>query len=159
MRRFASRRAYLVHDPDTDADYINGKIFYPSPATALANIAGYRRIVLDQSFNLGKNVFGTQPGSIPFTFRSDGEVLDAERRPIPAGDVIESRPWGEDGVGITPTGIVRVDAEGRPVDIDGRPVDIEIYPEHAVGHVSTGGTFQTRYNPILSDQPVRKTGK
>lgn len=156
MRHYASRRAYLYHDPETDADYIKGTVFYPFSTTVLANIAGYRRIVLDQSFNLGKNVFGSQPGAIPFTFRSDGEVLDSARRRIPAGDVIESRPWGEDGIGLTPTGIVRVDKQGRPVDKQGRPVDIEAFPEKADGHVSAGGTFQTRYNPILADTPVRR---
>jgi hypothetical protein len=156
MRQYASSRSYLIHDPESGKDFIKGAVFYPSRETVLSNIAGYRRIVLDQSFNLGKNVFGSQPEAIPFTFRSDGTVLDGDREIIPLGAVIGSRPWGEDGVGITPTGVVKVNADGLPVDEDGRVVDIETSPEKAVGHVSQGGTFETRYNPIIKGKPVTK---
>jgi len=156
MRHYAASRAYLYHDPETDRDYIKGNIYYPSKETMEANIAGYRRIVLDQSFNLGKNVFGTQPEAIPFTFRSDGTVRNGMGELIPLGQVIDSRPWGEDGIGITPTGIVAVNEQGEPVDENGRVVDIEVNPEDAEGHLSRGGTFETRYNPIVSDKAVQK---
>jgi len=156
MRHYASSRSYLTHDPGSGRDFIRGTVFYPGRETALTNIAGYRRIVLDQSFNLGKNVFGSQPEAIPFTFRSDGTALNADRDIIPLGGVIDSRPWGEDGVGVTPTGVVKVNDEGLPVDEDGLVVDIETSPEKAVGHVSRGGTFETRYNPIICGKPVVK---
>jgi hypothetical protein len=156
MRHYASSMSYLYRDGRSGYDYIKGKIFYPFPSTMLANIAGYRRIVLDQSFNLGKNVFGTQPEAIPFTFCSDGTVLDGEGRTIPISSVIDSRPWGEDGVGITPTGIVKVNKDGQPVDKEGNVVDIEANPEKAVGHISSGGTFETRYNPIIKGEPVKR---
>jgi hypothetical protein len=156
MRHYASNRSYLTRDRESGKDFIKGTVFYPNRETALANIAGYRRIVLDQSFNLGKNVFGSQPEAIPFAFRSDGTVLNADREIIPLGAVIDSRPWGEDGVGVTPTGVVKVSAEGLPVDDAGRVVDIEISPERAVGHVSQGGTFETRYNSIIKGKPVTR---
>ncbi|MBN1273130.1 MAG: hypothetical protein JXB26_12745 [Candidatus Aminicenantes bacterium] len=156
MRHYALSQSYLALDAETGEYTIKGFIFYPLPQTMRSNIAGYRRIVLDQSFNLGKNVFGSQPESIPFTFRSDGTILDGEGNLIPLGAVIESRPWGEDGVGITPTGIVKVNEKGEPVDAEGNVVDINKEPEKAVGHVSTGGTFETRYNPIIKRTPVKK---
>jgi len=156
MRHYASHRGYLYRDAETGNDYIKGNIFYPMPVTMLANIAAYRRIVLDQSFNLGKNVFGTHSDAIPFTFRSDGTVLDDKGKIIPVGNVIDVRPWGDDGVGTTPTGIVGVDSNGNPIDETGAVVDIEKNPEKAVGHVTKGGTFETRYNPIITDQPVKK---
>ncbi|MDW7761340.1 MAG: hypothetical protein SCM96_11995 [Acidobacteriota bacterium] len=156
MRDYAAAREYLAYDKSDDAYYIKGSIFYPFLSTMKANIQLYRKIVLDQSYNLGKDVFGTEPGHVPFTFRSDGTVLDASRKTIAAGEVIASRPYGEDGVGVTPTGLVAVNADGVPVDKDGNPVDIEEAPERAAGHVSTGGTFDTMYNPILTDRPVRK---
>jgi hypothetical protein len=115
------------------------------------NIFLYRKIVLDQSFNLGKDVFGLETDHVPFTFRSDGAVKDCQGKLIPVGEIITSRPYNEKGEGITPTGIVRVNAEGKPVDKDGNPVDLETGPERADGHFSTGGVFDTRYNPILSD--------
>jgi len=155
MRHYASSRSYLYFDQKSGYSYIKGDIFYPTESTMLGNIAGYRRIVLDQSFNLGKNVFGIQPGHVPFTFRSDGTVLDGEREIIPLGQVIYSRPWDEEGVGTTPTGIVKVNEKGKPVDKEGNVVDIEKNPEDAVGHVNKGGTLETRYNPILTDKPVR----
>lgn len=159
MRHYASSRSYLFHDPESGKDYIKGNIFYPTQETMRANITGYRRIVLDQSFNLGKNVFGAQPEAIPFTFRSDGTVLDGEGKIIPVGTVIYSRPWGDDGVGITPTGIVKVNEEGLPIDEEGNAVDIERNPGRAAGHISKGGTFETRYNPIIKAEPVSKKKK
>lgn len=159
MRRFAAENAYLDYNAEKDEYFIKGSIFYPSVETMQGNIAAYRRIVLDQSFNLGKHVFGLGPGAIPFTFRSDGEVLNARREPIPVGEVIDGRPYGEDGVGTTPTGLTPVDDQGRPVDAEGNPVDLETHPEHAAGHISRGGTFDTRYTPILSDRKVRPEKK
>jgi len=156
MRHYASNRAYPYQDVATGNSYIKGNIFYPMPATMLSNIAAYRRIVLDQSFNLGKNIFGTHSDAIPFTFRSDGTVLDDKGNIIPVGDVIYVWPWGDDGVGITPTGIVGVDSDGNPIDEKGVVVDIEKNPESAVGHVTKGGTFETKYNPIITDNPVIK---
>ncbi len=156
MRQYASSWSYLYQDPETGKDFIKGNIFYPTEETMLANIAAYRRIVLDQSYNLGKNIFGTQPEQIPFTFRSDGRIKNSKGEVIPAGEVIESRPWREDGVGNTPTGIVRVNDKGEPVDEKGNVVDIEKNPEDAVGHIQKGGTFETRYNPIITDKPIEK---
>jgi hypothetical protein len=121
-----------------------------------SNILRYRTIVLDQSYNLGKDVFGTENGHVPFTFRSDGSVRDAQGRAIPVGGIITSRPYGQDGVGLTPTGIVAVNATGEPVDADGTAVDITRHPELAAGHLSTGGTFFTLYSPILGEIPVRR---
>ncbi len=154
MRHFAAAHAYLYHDSETGKDYIKGSVFYPSEKTMKAHIAGYRRVVLDQSFNLGKATFGTQADAIPFTFRSDGTVRNSERRLIPVGHVIDSRPWGPEGVGTTPTGIVRVNAKGQAVDPHGKIVDLNQSPEQAQGHVTAGGTFDMRYTPILQDQPV-----
>jgi hypothetical protein len=159
MRRYASSRSYLYNDAASGNYYIKGTIFYPFEKTMKANIAGYMRIVLDQSFNLGKNVFGTQPGHIPFTFRSDGTVVDADGTVIPIGAVIVSRPWGDDGVGITPTGIVKVNEKGEPIDEDGNVVDIDRNPEDAASHLSKGGTFETKYNPIITDRPVKTKPK
>jgi hypothetical protein len=51
---------------------------------------------------------------------------------------------------------VAVDSNGNPVDETGAVVDIEKNPENAVGHVTKGGTFETKYNPIISDRPVTK---
>ncbi len=156
MRQYASSWSYLYKDSETGKHYIKGNIFYPTESTMLANIAAYRRIVLDQSYNLGKNVFGTQPEQIPFTFRSDGTILNSERKVIPLGHIIDSRPWNEDGIGITPTKIVKVNEKGEPVDENGNVVDIEVNPENAVGHISKGGTFETKYNPILTNKPIKK---
>ena len=156
MRHYAREKAYLDHDEKSDAYFIRGSVFYPSEQTMQENIQGYYKIVLDQSFNLSKHVFGEQPEGIPFTFRSDGTVLDADRKIIPVGEVINGRPWGEDGVGTTPTGIVEVNDEGLPVNAEGVPVDLGEHPEQAAGHVSTGGTFDMMYNSILSDIPVRR---
>ncbi|MBN2492589.1 MAG: hypothetical protein JXQ29_17210 [Planctomycetes bacterium] len=159
LRHYARSLSYLEHDRDEDAWYIKGAVFYPTDHTMQLNIQLYRKIVLDQSFHLGKDVFGTERTHVPFTFRSDGTVLDARREVIPVGAVITSRPYDRDGVGTTPTGIVAVNEDGVPVDRDGNPVDIGLNPERAVGHHSTGGTFETLYNPILGDRPVRKAGR
>ena len=159
MKHYAGNRRYLYVEKQSGAAYIKGNIFYPSEQTMLANIAGYRKIVLDQSFNLGKNVFGSQPDAIPFTFRSDGFVKDEKGGLIPAGHVIDSRPYDKEGIGTTPTGIVRTNEKGEAVDAGGQAVDIEKSPHLAVGHVSTGGTFDPRYNPIIGTRTVRKGKK
>jgi hypothetical protein len=156
MRHYTANGEYLYFDRADDAYYIKGNIFYPTEETMKRNIQLYRKIVLDQSYNLGKDVFGTEPEHVPFTFRSDGTVIDAEGNVIPVGEVITSRPFDEHGEGITPTGIVAVNEEGIPVDADGNPVDVDEEPERAVGHISTGGTFDMMYNPIISDRPIRK---
>jgi len=156
MRSYVASRGYL--DRDTKADdsyYIKGSLLYPSPQTMKDNIGLYRKIVLDQSYNLGKDVFGSEPGNVPFTLRSDGTVKNAAGGIIPVGEIIISRPYDEEGTGTTPTGIVRVNGKGEPVDADGNTVDIESNPEKAVGHISTGGTFDTMYNPTLSDIPIQ----
>lgn len=154
MRHYAQEAEYLYFDREKDQWFIKGSVFYPSENTMKNNIALYRRIVLDQSYNLGKDVFGTESDHVPFTFRSDGEVLAADGSPIPVGAVITSRPYNEDGEGFTPTGLVAVNEEGEPIDADGNPVGKEYY--RAVGHVTKGGTFDMMYNPLLSDKPFRK---
>lgn len=156
MRYYAGGREYLYFDRDDNAYYIKGNIFYPSEETMKNNIHLYRKLVLDQSFNLGKDVFGTEQTHVPFTFRSDGTVVDADGNIIPAGSVITSRPYGPDGEGTTPTGIVAVNDDGEPVDEYGNVVDIDEEPERVVGHISTGGTYHPLYNPIPDDEPVRK---
>ncbi len=156
MRHYSKNLAYLYVDEKSDNHFIKGNIFYPTHETMKLNIQGYRKIVLDQSFNLGKDAFGSESDNIPFTFRSDGSVLDEHRNLIPAGEVISSRPFNEEGVGITPTGIVLVDSEQNVVDRHGNPIDPLVEPEKAVGHISTGGTFDTRYNPILSGKVVKR---
>jgi hypothetical protein len=156
MRSYAEQKEYLYYDRADDVYYIKGSVFYPTQETMHANIYLYRKIVLDQSYNLGKDVFGMENQHVPFTFRSDGSVINAEGNSIPAGEVITSRPYNEEGVGITPTGIVAVNEEGEPIDAEGNPVDITLEPHRAQGHISSGGTFNTMYNPILSDRHVRK---
>jgi hypothetical protein len=156
MNHYAGHRQYLFVDSQSGESYIKGSIFYPAEKTMLANIAGYRKIVLDQSFNLGKVAFGNQPDAIPFTFRSDGSVRNEKGELIPAGRVIDSRPYNQEGIGTTPTGIVQTNANGEAVDADGQVVDIEKNPELAVGHISNGGTFDSRYNPIIGIRKVNK---
>jgi hypothetical protein len=117
-----------------------------------ANIQGYRKIVLDQSYNLGKDVFGNQADHIPFTFRSDGTVLDEKNQVIPVGEVIYSRPFNEDGEGITPTGIV----EGDAFDANGKLVREVTEKDRIAGHLIYSGTLDKYYNPILSGIPIRK---
>ncbi|MFZ7127649.1 MAG: hypothetical protein ACOWWM_15945 [Desulfobacterales bacterium] len=155
MRAYVASREYLDQDEQTGIGHIKGSLMYPSPQTMKSNIRRYRKIVLDQSYNLGKAVFGTASDNVPFTFRSDGTVKNAAGEIIPVGEIITSRPYDDEGIGITPTGIVKVNAAGEPVDSAGNPVDIAVDPENTVGHVSTGGTFDTLYNPILSDIPLR----
>lgn len=155
MRSYVSDLGYLDQDKKTGDSYVKGSLLYPSEQTMKNNILLYRKIVLDQSYNLGKDVFGTEPDNVPFTLRSDGTVKNAAGEIIPVGEIITSRPYDEEGSGTTPTGIVKVNDKGDPVDEAGNPVDIETSPEKAVGHISTGGTFDTLYNPILSDTPIR----
>jgi len=155
-RDYANEKAYLYRDPELGVDFIKGSVLYPSDESVRRNIRSYYRIVLDQSFNLSKHSFGDESDGIPFTLRSDGSVLDGDRRRIPVGEVITGRPWGEDGVGVTPTGIVRVNENGEPVEREGRLVDVNKHPERAVGHVSTGGTFDMMYNPILGNRPIQR---
>lgn len=154
MRAYVADLEYLYHDKETGSSYIKGSLLYPSQQTMKNNISLYRKIVLDQSYNLGKDVFGSETDNVPFTFRSDGTVKDADGNIIPTGQIITSRPYDEEGTGTTPTGIVKVNRQGIPVDSEGNTVDIEANPEKAVGHISTGGTFDTMYNPILSDRPL-----
>ncbi|MFZ7111160.1 MAG: hypothetical protein ACOWYE_05710 [Desulfatiglandales bacterium] len=154
MRAFVAGRQYLQLDRQSNELFVKGSLLYPTEETMKSNIELYRRIVLDQSYNLGKDVFGDEPGNVPFTFRSDGSSKDATGKLIPVGGIIASRPYNEKGEGINPTGIVGVNAYGRPVDAAGKEIDIEACPEKAAGHISTGGTFDTMYNPILSDTPL-----
>jgi hypothetical protein len=155
MRSYVASLGYLDEDEKTGNIYIKGSLLYPSHQTMKNNISLYRKIVLDQSYNLGKDVFGSESGNVPFTLRSDGTVKNAAGEIIPAGEIIVSRPYDDEGTGTTPTGIVKVNDEGEVVDAAGNPVDIESNPEKAVGHISTGGTFDTMYNPILSDVPIQ----
>lgn len=154
MRAYVASRSYLEKDPGSGQSFVKGSLLYPTETTMQNNISLYRKIVLGQSYNLGKDVFGSDAGFVPFAFRSDGTVKNSAGAIIPVGEVITSRPSDQEGKGITPTGLVQVDQEGRPVDKAGKPVDVQTSPEKAVGHVSTGGTFDTLYNPILSDIPV-----
>jgi hypothetical protein len=156
MRHYSEAKEYLYFDEETNNYLIKGSIFYPTWETMLNNIRMYRMIVLDQSYNLGKDVFGTEKDNLPFTFRSDGTVLDEYGNAIQVGEIISSRPFGEDGVGITPTGLVKVNEFGEPVDDLGVAIDIENESHRAAGHISSGGTFDMYYNPILSGKTVRK---
>ncbi|NLN92313.1 MAG: hypothetical protein GX130_03255 [Candidatus Hydrogenedens sp.] len=156
MRAFVDEKAYLDAGEDSDELFIKGTILYPSEDTMKKNLQLYRQIVLDQSFNLGKDVFGSEEGHVPFTFRSDGEIKNARGEVIPLGEIIASRPYDEDGEGTTPTGIVAVDEDGEPVDSEGNAVDMDESPEEIVGHISTGGTFEPWYNPILNDKVLTK---
>jgi len=81
-------------------------------------------------------------------------VKDAAGQRIPVGEIIVSRPYDEEGVGTTPTGIVTVNEAREPVDTAGNPVDLEASPEKVLGHISSGGTFESMYNPILGDMPI-----
>jgi len=157
MRQYAKDAEYLYFNKEKGEWFIKGSVFYPTETTMKNNIALYRRIVLDQSYNLGKDVFGTESEHVPFTFRSDGQVIAADGGTIPLGAVITSRPWGDDGVGITPSGLVAVNEEGEPIDADGNRVGKEYY--RAVGHVTKGGTFDMMYNPLLSDTPFSRPAR
>jgi hypothetical protein len=153
MRQFAAEGAYLSYNKADDSYYIKGNLLYPGLQTMKNNIMMYRKIVLDQSYNLGKDVFGSEAAHVPFTFRSDGTVLDEYRYTIPVGQVIMSRPYDEEGAGYTPTGLVAVNEDGDPIDENGKTVGTDW--SKAVGHISKGGTFDMMYNPILSDKPFR----
>lgn len=155
MRQYAENKAYLLPADKEGNRFIRGDIFFPLQQTMKSNILAYRKIVLDQSFNLGKDVFGNVPESVPFTFRSDGRALDEFRNPISVGKVITSRPYDNNGIGMWPTGIVATNHNGEPIDDEGNVVDIETESHKLKGHVSNGGTFEVFYNPILSDKPVR----
>ena len=156
MRHYSAQKEYLAYSKADNKFYIKGNIFYPTTTTMKANIQGYRKVVLDQSFNLGKDVFGTESDHVPFTFRSDGRVMDEKGNLIPTGAVIYSRPYNVDGEGITPTGIVATNADGDVLDKDGEPVDALKEPQKAYGHFSTGGTFDIYYNSIITGKPVVK---
>jgi hypothetical protein len=138
MRYYSSSFGYL----DYNASYIKGSVFYPFESTMKANIQAYRKVVLDQSFNLGKDVFGSEPDHIPFTFRSDGSIRDEFNKLIPVGDVIYSRPYNKMGIGYLPTGIIT----GKPLDKQGNEVE-----EGSPNVFARTGTLDMYYNPILSD--------
>jgi hypothetical protein len=146
MRRFADELAYLDYHAADDQYYLKGSLFYPSYATMQTNILAYRLVVLDQSYNLGKDVFGSEAGHVPFSFRSDGSVLDEDRNRIPVGEVIYSRPYNAEGVGTTSTGIIQGETHNRAGAV--------VSPGAPDAYTITG-TLDWMYNPILSDQPVR----
>jgi hypothetical protein len=152
MRMYSKSMEYIQYCNDDDNYYIKGNIFYPLPETMKANIQGYRKIVLDQSFNLGKDVFGSSDDHVPFTFRSDGTVVDENGAIIPVGNVIYSRPYDEEGEGTTPTGIV----EGNAYDINGNPVSSFSDDDELRGKIRFSGTLDKYYNPILSGKAIRK---
>jgi hypothetical protein len=158
MRSFVNDRAYLAKTEGSEDPCIKGTLFYPSESTMKKNLHLYRQIVLDQSFNLGKDIFGSEEGHVPFSFRSDGTVKNIKGEIIPAGEIITSRPHDKGGQGTTPTGIASVDQDGNLAGTDGNPVDIDASPEKVAGHLSTGGTFEPFYNPILSDIPLTEPG-
>lgn len=152
MRMYSKSMEYMQYCNDDDNYYIKGNVFYPLPETMKANIQGYRKIVLDQSFNLGKDVFGSSDDHVPFTFRSDGTVVDENGTIIPVGNVIYSRPYDEEGEGTTPTGIV----EGDAFDINGNPVSSFSDEDELRGKIRFSGTLDKYYNPILSGKAIRK---
>ncbi len=152
MREYVKNMEYMEYCTEDDAYYIKGEIFYPMAETMKANIQGYRKIVLDQSFNLGKDVFGSSDDHVPFTFRSDGTVLDENGAIIPVGNVIYSRPYNEEGEGITPTGII----EGKAFDIKGNQVRSFNEEDELNGKIRFSGTIDRYYNPILSGKAIRK---
>ena len=152
MREYVKNMEYMQYCTEDDSYYIKGDIFYPLPETMKANIQAYRKIVLDQSFNLGKDVFGTSEDHVPFTFRSDGTVMDENGATIPVGKVIYSRPYNEEGEGITPTGII----EGEAFDIKGNPVSSYSEKDEISGKIRFSGTLDRYYNPILSGKVIRK---
>lgn len=152
MRHYSLMKEYLDYCETDDQFYVKGNIFYPTIETMKANIQGYRKIVLDQSYNLGKDVFGTEADHIPFTFRSDGTVMDEKYRKIGVGEVIYSRPYNDKGVGITPTGII----EGDAYDLEGNLVEVVTDEDRKSGRIRFSGTLDNLYNPILSGKSIRK---
>jgi len=150
MRHFSRSKAYLERGEAGQPLFIKGSVFYPSPETMKANIQGYRKVVLDQSFNLGKDIFGNLADHVPFTFRSDGTVRDEHGKTIPTGEVIYSRPYDKKGVGTTPTGISRGDA----VDHEGNMVKTFTEDDVASGRFFFTGTLNLLYDPILSGKTV-----
>lgn len=152
MRAYVKNLEYMEYCNEDDNYYIKGEIFYPMPETMKGNIQGYRKIVLDQSFNLGKDVFGSSADHVPFTFRSDGTVVDETGATIPVGKVIYSRPYNEEGEGITPTGII----EGKAFDIKGNQLRSYSEEDELSGKIRFSGTIDRYYNPILSGKAIRK---
>lgn len=152
MQHYSMQKEYLWYSAADDKYFIKGNVFYPTLQTMKANIQGYRKVVLDQSYNLGKDVFGSNDSHVPFTFRSDGTVLDENMETIPVGQVIYSRPYDEDGVGTTPTGIV----EGDVYDAKGRLIKDITEEDRIAGRYLYTGTLDKYYNPILSGIPLRK---
>ncbi len=152
MREYSKNMEYMQYCNEDGNYYIKGDIFYPLPETMKANIQGYRKIVLDQSFNLGKDVFGSAEDHVPFTFRSDGTVVDENGAIIPVGNVIYSRPYDEEGEGTTLTGIV----EGNAFDINGNPISSYSEEDEISGKIRFSGTLDRYYNPILSGKVIRK---
>jgi hypothetical protein len=152
MRQYSINKEYLAFNKSDGNYYIKGNIFYPTTQTMKANIQGYRKIVLDQSFNLGKDAFGTESEHVPFTFRSDGTVVDENNKVIPTGEVIYSRPYNSEGVGITPTGII----QGEAYDWNGNLFETFTDKDRAAGKIVFSGTLDMFYNPILSGKPITK---
>lgn len=152
MRHYSQSKSYLAHSKTDGNFYIKGNIFYPTPETMRANIQGYRKVVLDQSYNLGKDLFGSIADNIPFTFRSDGTVTDENGNIIPTGEVIYSRPYNKKGIGIMPTGIT----DGDAVDQKGNCVKEFTKADIETGRVKFTGTLDLMYNPILSGKIVKK---
>jgi hypothetical protein len=151
MRHYSENKAYLYKNNVDNSLYIKGNVFYPSVETMKANIRGYRKVVLDQSFNLGKDLFGSIAENVPFTFRSDGTVKDEYNKLIEVGNVIYSRPYSNKGVGITPTGII----VGNAIDVKGNYVENYSNDDVLSGKVKFTGTLDLMYNPILSGIVVK----
>jgi hypothetical protein len=146
MLYYSQSKAYLRHNKTDSNLYVKGEILYPNVETMKSNIQGYRKVVLDQSFNLGKDLFGSISSNIPFTFRSDGTVVDENGKTIPTGNVIYSRPYNNKGIGITQTGIIKGDA----IDQKGNLVEDYTSEDIELGKVKFTGTLDMLYNPILS---------
>lgn len=146
MQYYSQYKAYLRHNKTDSNLYVKGEILYPTLETMKSNIQGYRKVVLDQSFNLGKDLFGSIASNIPFTFRSDGTVIDENGKTIPTGNIIYSRPYNNKGIGITQTGIIKGDA----IDQKGNLVEDYTSEDIELGKVKFTGTLDMLYNPIIS---------
>jgi hypothetical protein len=99
MRSYVASRGYLDQDEKAgDSYYIKGSLLYPSPANDEETTSdSIGRLCFDQSYNLGKDVFGSESGNVPFTLRSDGTAKNAAGEIIPVGEIIVSRPYDEGG--------------------------------------------------------------